>query len=208
MNWLWTPACTQERLQQRKPQNGVNPPIPFWRNVENKKILNIISEIDNCNSLYVSLPNYLLRKLQLVINRSAKLISSFPLQVPITSYLIELHWLPVKARIEFKICLLAFKALKFGEPKYLADLLNLQNVYAGMGLRTSDDPFRLEVLRASEWCFPERAFSYITPRLLNMLPASSKELDSIETFKSRLKTFMFTRAFDISDWSVNEGYGL
>ena len=43
--------------------------------------------------------------------------------------------------IEFKICLLAFKALKFSEPKYLADLLNLKNIRLGMGLRTSDDPF-------------------------------------------------------------------
>ena len=54
----------------------------------------VISEINYCNSLYVSLPNYLLRKLQSVVNRSARLIYS----LPTTSYLIELHWLPVKAR--------------------------------------------------------------------------------------------------------------
>ena len=45
-----------------------------------------------------------------------------------------------KARTEFKICLLAFKALTCGESKYLANLLNLQNVHMGMGLRSSDDP--------------------------------------------------------------------
>ena len=73
-----------------------------------------ISKIDYCNSLYVSLPNYLLRKLQSVINRSTRLIYSLPPRVSATSYLIELHWLLVNARIEFKICLLAFKALKFG----------------------------------------------------------------------------------------------
>ena len=136
-----------------------------------------------------------LSKLQSVINRSARLIYSLPSQVSTPSYLIELHWLPVKAGIEFKICLLAFKALKFGESKYFADLLNLQNVHVGMGLRTSDDPFRLEVPRAtSERCFFERAFSYIAPCLLNRLPASLKKLDSIATFKSKLKTFMFERA--------------
>ena len=36
----------------------------------------------------------------------------------------------------------------FGEPKYLTDLLNLQNVHVGMGLRTSD-PFRLKPPRAT-----------------------------------------------------------
>ena len=78
-----------------------------------------------------------------------------------------------------------------------------------MGMRTSDDPFQLEVPRAtSEQCFSEKAFSYIAPCLLNRLPASLKELDYIATFKSKLKTLMFARAFDLSDRSVNEGYRL
>ena len=55
----------------------------------------------------------------------------FLLEFLSTSYLIDLHWLPVMARREFKICLLAFKA-KFGELRYLADLLNLSNVHVGM----------------------------------------------------------------------------
>ena len=109
----------------------------------------MIPKIDYCNYLYVSLPNYLIRELQSVVNRSARLTYSLPPRIPTTSYLMELYWLPVKTRIEFKICLLAFKALKLDEPKYLADLLNLQNVHVGMGLRTSDDPFWLEVPRAT-----------------------------------------------------------
>ena len=40
------------------------------------------------------------------------------------------------------------------------------------------------------------------------LPASSKESDSVATFRSKLKTFMFARAFDLTDQSVNEGYRL
>ena len=76
-----------------------------------------------------------------------------------------------------------------------------------MDLRTSDDPFRLEVPReTSERCLSVRAFSYIAPHLLNRLPASLKELDSIATIKSKLKTFLFVRAFDLSDQSVNESY--
>ena len=78
-----------------------------------------------------------------------------------------------------------------------------------MGLRTSDDPFQLEVPRAtSERCFSEGAFSYIASCLLNRLPASLKELDSIATFTSKLKTFMFERAFDLSNQSMNGSYRL
>ena len=73
----------------------------------------------------------------------------------------------------------------------------------------SDDPFRLEVPRAtSEQCFSERLFSYIAPHFLNRLPPSLKELNSIATFKSELKTFMFARAFDLGDRSANEDYRL
>ena len=76
-----------------------------------------------------------------------------------------------------------------------------------MGLRTSDDIFWLEILRAtSDQYFSGKAFSYSAPRLLNRLPALLKKSDSIATFKSKLETFMFVRAFDSSNQSVNEGH--
>ena len=37
--------------------------------------------------------------------------------------LMELHWLPIKQRINFKILLITFKALHNQAPTYLADLL-------------------------------------------------------------------------------------
>ena len=49
--------------------------------------------------------------------------------------------------------------------------------------------------------------SFFLP-LLNGLPASVKEWDSTATFKSKLQTFMFERAFDLSDQNMNEIYRL
>ena len=168
-----------------------------------------MSRIDYCNSLYINLPNYSLRKLQSVINRSARLVCSLPPRIPTTGYLIDLHWLPIKTRIEFKICLLAFKALKYGEPSYLTSLRTRRNTAQNMVLRTSDDPLRLLEPRAiSERHFSNRAFSYIAPRLLNRLPASMKEIDSLDLFKSKLKSFLFARAYDLNDRSVNSEYRL
>ena len=60
----------------------------------------IISKVDYCNSLFIGLPNAIL-KVQSVLNRAARLIFNLPPRVPTTSSLIELHWLPLKARIEF-----------------------------------------------------------------------------------------------------------
>ena len=83
----------------------------------------VISRLDYCNSIYYRLPNILLKKLQNIQNRAAKLIKKIPLRERITPALTELHWLPMKAIIIYKICLLAYKALKFGEPKYLNEYL-------------------------------------------------------------------------------------
>ena len=41
--------------------------------------------------------------------------------------LINLHWLPVIARIEYKMDLITYKALKTKYPKYLGDILQLVN---------------------------------------------------------------------------------
>ena len=35
----------------------------------------------------------------------------------------ELHWLPIKQRIEFKLCLLVHKSLIGHSPAYISDLL-------------------------------------------------------------------------------------
>ena len=44
----------------------------------------VISRIDYCDSFFVSLPNYLPRKLQSLVNRSARLIFSLHPWVPTT----------------------------------------------------------------------------------------------------------------------------
>ena len=82
-----------------------------------------ISRLDYCNAIYHKLPNILLKKLQNIQNRAARLIKKIPLCERITPALMELQWLPMKARIIYKICLLIYKALKFGEPKYLYEYL-------------------------------------------------------------------------------------
>ena len=86
----------------------------------------VMSRIDFENALYVVLPNNRLRSLQ--INSSARLITGMPRfsRECITLVFIELHFLPIKARINYKICLLTYKALKHGQPSYLLDYLQLQ----------------------------------------------------------------------------------
>ena len=165
--------------------------------------------MDYCNSLFIGLPNVILKKVQSVLNRTARLIFNLPPRVPITSSLIELHWLPLKARIEIRICLITFKALKFNQPSYIRELLSFSSHESTLGLKSADDPYRLHEPRAiGERGFASRSFSYIAPRLCNKLPITIKLIDSLNTFKSHLKAFLFSRAYDQLGLIVQEDYAL
>ena len=169
----------------------------------------IISKVDYCNSLFIGLPNVILKKVQSVLNRAARLIFNLPPRVPTTSSLIELHWLPLKARIEFKICLFTFKALKFSQPSYIKELLSFSSHESTLGLKSADDPYRLHELRAmGERGFANHSFSYIAPGLYNRLPITMRLIDSRNVFKSHLKAFLFSRAYDQSSLTVQEDYSL
>ena len=100
---------------------------PNWPRVQwpnNFSITWIISSrIDYCNSLLYGLPEYQLNKLQRVQNMCARLICNESKYCHITPLLVDLHWLPVKFRIEFKILLIVFKIFQGLAPSYLGFLI-------------------------------------------------------------------------------------
>ena len=127
----------------------------------------ITSRVDYCNSLLYGLPNYQLNKLQRVLNASARLVCNSPTFCHISPLLRGLHWLPVIARIEFKVLLITFKAIHGLAPKYLCDLLTfLSSLY---NLRSSDS-ILLSMLAGRSKMLGDRTFMVAAPRLWNSLP--------------------------------------
>ena len=70
----------------------------------------VTSKLDTNNGLLCGEYKYLIAKLQLVQNAAAKVIYGLRKFDHATPYLYNLHWLPVKQRIIFKIFLLVYKA--------------------------------------------------------------------------------------------------
>ena len=167
----------------------------------------VISRLDYCNSVFYDLPKYLLKKLQGVQNKAARLIKGAKLRDRITPLLIDLHWLPMKARIEYKICLLVYKALKYTAPRYLSDCLKPYQIDTDVRVRYCDDRHRLNVPRTFNK-LGDRAFEKCAPQLYNGLPSWLKDIDNVVQFKKELKTLMFERSFDLSDYTVKEQYKL
>lgn len=83
----------------------------------------ITSKVDYCNSLLYGQPKCVLRDLQRVLNCSAGLVYSTSKFEHFTPLFLNLHWLPVKQRIIFKIALITFKAIHDSVPSYITELI-------------------------------------------------------------------------------------
>ena len=153
----------------------------------------IISQIDYCNSLYVSLPNQEIKKLQRLMNGAVRFIYNLSRkqQISITEYIKKCHFLPVDLRIKFKICCLVFKCLQDEAPNYLTSLLTKKKSL--QSLRIHQDKTLLQEQPQHTENYKNRRFAIVAPRLWNELPRDTRESDSLPIFKSKLKTFFFDK---------------
>ena len=81
----------------------------------------ISCHLDYCNSLLFGISDRLHRRLQSVQNAAARLVTGARRCDHITPVLRQLHWLPVRQRVVFKIAGLVHQSLVGATPTYLAD---------------------------------------------------------------------------------------
>ena len=128
-----------------------------------------------------------------VFNTCARLICNESKYCHLTSLLMELHWLPIELRIEFKIILIVFKIFKGLAPSYLSSLIT-RKPESRYNLRNSSDKTLLSYPSfKSKATIGDRAFIFAAPKLWNNLPRDIRESSSINSFKSKLKTFLFKK---------------
>ena len=78
---------------------------------------------DYCNSLLYGMTDSTLFRLQKVLNTAARILKKNPKFSHITDILKDLHWLPIRQRITFKILLLTYQAYHNTAPDYLCELI-------------------------------------------------------------------------------------
>src|SRR6218665_1824122 len=150
------------------------------------------SLLHNCISLLIGLPQTRLA----VLNAAASMIARLPPYSHISDYMInELHWLPILARVRYKVRLLVAKSQQGLAPKYLCELMSKPpSARSSRPLRSAD---RCDLLipwsRTS--LSQNRAFAVVGPALWNDSPSALRSvmLQGISSASLRsLKTFIFT----------------
>ena len=79
----------------------------------------VISHLDYCNSILYGLPDCDINKFQRIQNMSAKLVLKCKKSDSATQCLKDLHWLPIRERIIFKMLTLTYKCLHGQAPHHL-----------------------------------------------------------------------------------------
>ena len=148
----------------------------------------VTSKMDYCNSLLYGIKEYHLDQLQRCQNSAARVVSLTRKHDHISPVLRDLHWLPVRKRIDFKILLITYKCIHGEAPHYLEELL-VQ--YKPVRCLRSQNQHLLEVPKRRLENFGGRAFQYAAPRLWNALPLDIRLAPSTNVFKSKLKTHFF-----------------
>ena len=149
----------------------------------------VFRRLDYCNSLLYGMSDDLFRKIQSIQNASAPLVTGTRRCDHITPVLHQLHWLPVRRRIDNKIARLVHQSLAGQTQADLADDIQLV-------ADTDRRPLRSAAVRTcfvprTHNSFDDRSFSAEGPHVWNCLPPHLRQDMNFARFQHHLKTFLF-----------------
>jgi len=150
------------------------------------------ARIDYCNALLYGTSKANMKKLQRLQNSLARAVTGSRKYDHIRPTLMNLHWLSISARIEYKIALLAYRTITTKHPDYLSTLIHQRRPVRQL---RSSSHYLLEQ-STPRTVFDSRAFCHAAPTVWNSLPFDI--IDNplpIASFKKRLKTHLFLRSY-------------
>ena len=154
----------------------------------------VMVRLDYCNALLCGAREDVIRQLERLQRQAARVVCKKYKNdhTSVTELMWGLHWLPIRARIQYKILLLVYKAFTNGSPTYLADMMTSCNPVRST--RSSHKVNLLVVPHQKSIKYSEKAFAVVGPRLWNeLLTDELRGCNSVDTFKKKLKTMLFKK---------------
>jgi len=155
----------------------------------------VVTEVDYCSSVLSDISGQLLQRLQSVFNAAARLVFSARKLEHITPLLRELHWLKVPERIQFRLCVLAYRCLIGTAPSYLAETLHLTTDVGSRRRLRSASTSTLVIPSTRRTTLDDGVFTVTAARAWNGLPSSLRSVPSLLQFRRDLKTALFQSSY-------------
>ena len=159
-----------------------------------ERVVNAIftSRLDYCNSLLAGLTVQDFTRLQRLHNAAARCVLMRPLDSSAKYMLCDLHCLPVRKRVHYKLLLLTYKTLNGSAPEYIVNQLQ---IYCPTRLLRSADR---NLLSVKNTCIKigDSSFTVAASVPWNALPCHTRKARTIECFKSMIKTYLYYVYYD------------
>ena len=150
----------------------------------------VFSTIDYCNILLIGCNQSELNPLKLIMNKCVRFILNLRYRTHVTPFYKKLHFLPINKRIKYKACLLAHKIYFRTAPDYLSNDFDHYEPMQRMVLREGAGRDTYMFTRDNNDVKNQLLYSKIRDTW-NILPLSIRKVQSLQTFKSKLKTQLF-----------------
>ena len=155
----------------------------------------ICARIDYGYAVYIGLSSTNTSKLQAILNAAARLIGGIAKFDHISSFIRDsLHWLPIRQRIQFKVCSLMRNCLAGSAPHYHRSYCTPVSSLPSRSSLRSSARGHLVVPQVRTSMAQSRSFAIVGPTSWNRLPQPLRaDFSSIsfDQFRKRLKTSLF-----------------
>ena len=139
-------------------------------------------------SLWGGTEDFLLNSLQIVQNKAARCVARRGKCTPVAELLKQCGWLSVRQLVFFHSVALIFKTLKTSYPKYIFSKLNSEFPYNTRLAQT--ESVRMGSQFKSKLDLTEKSFMNRATVSFNQLPATLRQIPTIEAFKKKLKVWV------------------
>ena len=156
----------------------------------------VISRLNYCNAILEGLPQSTMAPFQRVQNAAVMIVKRVGSRYHITEARRNLHWLSIKYRVIYKLCILIHMVHIRCGPSYISELVFATSALPGRSRLRSSGGNRYEI-SVIHHKIGERAFSYTGPATWNSLSTILTNLTNTQTFKYSLKTYLFKLTYNL-----------